>query len=656
MAIGNVIDHTNDSSTMLSPQISEESFNHEAFNNSDGDDELTPDLYSTVAVNETSPPQVSALQDDLSLLDHSLQPDANPTLIDGPSPATSIFSDNPNDETPILGEYDSNHLDQADISEANGLINLNSPQNDLSKSATTFPPNTHTAATTSARDGPTHIHSEDADTTQLQPIRDEPITPTTTFCSTEASTYGSDESEPIDPLDSRSADGLEGDSTFLQNDSVLAGPNLPAHRRSTPDTRSSSPTLSYLDEEDSDAATQLPLDNIVPIPDIPPDLDMPLQQDRLPVIATHSSLTTEHPSQSISDSLEGSPLEISLTLSLDYPETLIDSQVLTTDDEAALESPSEPTAVLSESLSSSGYPLPDLPPFPEFLLPDLKPYDPMSDARFDVGEGQYISKPVDILYITPLLSESNGQISSPQPSPSSSACFLEPSPVLLPTRPHSVNADIQSAAASTEDPVVEVSSNLSPSPPRNSARQEGHLGHDSDTVPPLDLQCLQDIDERSNIDTNILASSTHGSAITFTLPPIPATPSGSPILDGLSQYMTLHDLDAPGVVSQENSSVDLDEVSAIECTSMSGNGQSLRSGCSEPQPTSNPLDPSPDLLCPHHISHVQFRDSYLGMSTRGPSPFQRIQLGLLNVIPSIFALNRETVNRATSCSSTSPRL
>ncbi|KAF8813506.1 hypothetical protein BYT27DRAFT_7239403 [Phlegmacium glaucopus] len=707
MTIVNMMVHLNNdsgSSAMFSSQVPQESFNYEAFDYSDEEEEATPDTAATA--NETPLPQVSALQDHLGLPDHPLQDTSvNPATEDGPPLASPIFS-NLEDETPVLGEDPSGG---ANISDA-GLISHNSPQNDLTISAVTSLPDTDIpTATTPARDGATRVHSaEEAYNAEIQPIGDQPITSTTIFCASEASIHGLDEPEPVNPLDSYSASGLEGDITLLQDDS--ADPDLSAYY--TPDARSPSPTLSYVDEGDPGAAIQhseIPSDGNVN-PSTPLDPTMPSEEDRLPIITSHSSLTTE---ESTSDSLEGFQLENSLALSFDHPQTLIDSQGPITDDEEALNPRSPPatepaaTFPASPSTSSSlGYLMLNLPPLSEFpLLLDLELYNPISDTRSNVGQANNDQPPetsqspdasqgtvdcaaheIEDLNVHPEDPRDslilNGAIesyrSSPQLSSPSSTSLLEPTSV-------SVTADVQSATApadeTVEDPVVE---DLSPPCSSNPARLGVHHGLNSDALPQLDLQCLQDaddLDERSTVDTNIFATSPYGSDITFTLPLIPATPSDSPMFEGLSKYMTLHDWDAPGFVSQENPRVDLDEVSTpvqhegsdIESTlwspSTSGSSQSLSSGYSESEPASNSFELSaelnstqgsdvdsavqPDPPCPHLLSPVPIRDSYLG---GGLSPLQRIQSGLLNVIPTFFALDREKINRATSCSATSPRL
>ena len=248
-----------------------------------------------------------------------------------------------------------------------------------------------------------------------------------------------------------------------------------------------------------------------------------------------------------------------------------------------------------------------------------------------------------------------------------------PSTSLL-TRPHLVDADVQSAATSftneaiIEDPIVDsvVSSTQSPS---TSARlADRHDPSFDDEVPRSGLEGLEDgidnLNEQYNIDTNIPA--------TFILPfdIIHVTPPGSPILEGLSQYMVLHGSEAPGSVLRADQNNTLtpvqrtgertlwppSEVPRFGLLLSSANGQSLRSDLSSnppesPEPNAD-IAIQPDLPRSPHLSHAQVRDLYLGMSI---SPFERIQSGLLRVIPTFFALDRETINGTASCPATGPR-
>ena len=408
---------------MLGPQIPEESLRHEAFDYGDSEDEVSQPTIATVNPTPPSLPhftdlKVTILQGDPSVL-NSLQPDASVNFVqdDKPLLASPTFS-NLGDETSLLGE------DKA-LSE---LVNAGGQQNDLAIAAITFPPNTHTHATTPTRDSYTRGHN-------LQPTQDEPITPTKTFYAGGASIHRL-ELAPGNLLDS-STDELETSIPLLQDYSDLADPDLPAHCHSTPDTRSSSPALSYDDEEDLDASTDKTLED-------------PLGE------------------------------------------------------------------VISDNPTS------------------------LEDQRDVESEGV------------------------PQP------------------------------------------------------------------------EYLQDTDERSDVDMNI-PPSIHGSTITLSmtiLPIIPMTPANSPILEGLSQYMTSHDSDTPGVISQETSGVGSDK-STSESTSL------------EPSDKSN-LTPEPDIDIPIQpgppLSQIQIRDSHLGMSNGGLSSYQRMQMGLLHVVPTFFALSRETIN------------
>lgn len=86
------------------------------------------------------------------------------------------------------------------------------------------------------------------------------------------------------------------------NDSALAGPVL-----CTRTTGSSSPALSYVDDEDPDAATQFSkilLGNNVPIPHTTSDPKILMEQDRPSVISRPST---------------------PLSRSLDHPQTMVDS-------------------------------------------------------------------------------------------------------------------------------------------------------------------------------------------------------------------------------------------------------------------------------------------------------------------------------------------
>lgn len=191
---------------------------------------------------------------------------------------------------------------------------------------------------------------------------------------------------------------------------------------------------------------------------------------------------------------------------------------------------------------------------------------------------------------------------------------------------------------------------------------EDYHGHNSDKVLHSDPQYLEDSDNEESIYMNVLA--------TFTLPAdiIPVTPPGSPVLDGLSHYMIFPGSEAPSSVlraDQDNISTPVErDISTGERTLWppsetprfglllsSGNGQSLRNGSPQqasdlPESQGSDVDVTiqPDLPSPPHMSHVQVQDSHPGTST---SPFERMQSGLLRVIPTLFALDRKTIDRTT---------
>ena len=138
---------------------------------------------------------------------------------------------------------------------------------------------------------------------------------------------------------------------------------------------------------------------------------------------------------------------------------------------------------------------------------------------------------------------------------------------------------------------------------------------------------------------------------------IPMTPPGSPIFEGLSQYMI------PGAdleVNQDNVSTPIQhdiptgertlwpssEAPRFGLQSSSGIGQSLRSA---QQATSPPESPGlntdvvilPDSPHPHLLSHVQVSDSHLG---RSASTLEYMQLGILRLMPTVFTLRREAID------------
>lgn len=284
--------HSNNaaSSAICGPQIPDH-LNHEPFDYGDIEVKLDPNLHAIV--------------DDISLPDHPPQLDAlvHPVPENGPSL-------------------------QADISQVDALINGSSPKNDgLAVSTISSPPIKLT------RDSATHLHSaEEAHNAELQ-SSDELI--------------DADETQPLIPSGSQSANGVDEDSTHLQNDSVLPDTH-------TPSTTTSSPVLS-----DPDAATQLseiPLNRDAPNPHTTPDPNVLPEQDN---ISRHSSPASVPPSQ------------------------------LTPELENALEPPRLPTSELADTLSSLDDSLLSLPLFLDlFQMSDLKLYNPLSNERSDVDEGQ----------------------------------------------------------------------------------------------------------------------------------------------------------------------------------------------------------------------------------------------------------------------------
>lgn len=232
------------------------------------------------------------------------QPDAsvNPAPENGLPLASSNSSDVGDD---VLGEDNSNHLEQSEVDDSEkDLV--------ISTSIITF---TSTAVPTK--------DVEEVHNTELQPTRDEPVSPIMT-CTDEVSDF------------------------------VFPSPDLSAHSHSMPSTRSSSPALSYVDDEDSDTATQLSKilhDINVPNPHTQADSNIVPQQE--------FTLATEPLSQSTPDSLEGSQLRDLFIFSFDRSGALITVDV-----------DLEP---LSASLSSLGVPLLNL------HVPDLELYNLVND-------------------------------------------------------------------------------------------------------------------------------------------------------------------------------------------------------------------------------------------------------------------------------------
>lgn len=149
---------------------------------------------------------------------------------------------------------------------------------------------------------------------------------------TNVSIYGPNESHlVINSLGSQSVVGLDAENTHLQNDSVLAVPDL-----YTPSTRSSSPALSYVDPD----ATQFSLlGNNLLIPHAALDPDILMEQDRSPIISRHSTSVTEPVTQ---DFLDGFQLESSLSRSTEYTQTMVNTWQILEDNEVLEPPTSEP--------------------------------------------------------------------------------------------------------------------------------------------------------------------------------------------------------------------------------------------------------------------------------------------------------------------------
>ena len=172
----------------------------------------------------------------------------------------------------------------------------------------------------------------------------------------------------------------------------------------------------------------------------------------------------------------------------------------------------------------------------------------------------------------------------------------------------------------------------------------------SSTFPPEPSHVINDPNE-SNVDTD-----------TFALPMdiIPVTPLNSPIFEGLSQYMILgavlgvkqDNLSTPvqgDIPTGERTLRSSSEAPQIGLPVSSVNEQSPRS---VHQPTNPPESPGPnadvaiqlDLPYSHHLSHVRVWNPDLGMS-RSTSTLEHMQSEILHLMPTVFALRRETIDR-----------
>ena len=169
----------------------------------------------------------------------------------------------------------------------------------------------------------------------------------------------------------------------------------------------------------------------------------------------------------------------------------------------------------------------------------------------------------------------------------------------------------------------------------------------------LPLESSHDIDDLNKLNADIA---------TFTLPDdiIPVTPLNSPVFEGLSQYMILG---AVLEVNEENVSTPVQraDIPTGERTlrpsseslpfglpsSNTGNEQSPRSS---QQVTNLPESPGPNANAAvqlasdpphlHMIPQVQARDLHFGRST---SPIEYMQSEIWRLLPTFFALRRETI-------------
>ena len=156
---------------------------------------------------------------------------------------------------------------------------------------------------------------------------------------------------------------------------------------------------------------------------------------------------------------------------------------------------------------------------------------------------------------------------------------------------------------------------------------------------------INDSNEQYTVDT-----------ATFRLPIdiIPMTPPGSPIFEGLSQYMIHDNVSTPvqrdiPTGDSEHTLRSSSEVLPFGLPTSSGNEQSLRNAQQETDPPESP-GPNADVAqanqpeppYPHLLSLVQ--DSHLRRST---SPLGYVQSGILRFLPTIFAFRKEMIDRTT---------
>ena len=660
-------------------------FTLEPFDFDDPEAQPTPDLYPTIAtIHETSllplsplppsslvtDPEVSNLLDhslqlDTSInstqedgppsassnlgdgtFDHSLQPDpsANPTLADAPPLASSTFSDLGGD-TSVLGENDSNTLES------------NIP------------------ACTATIPGPTHVQNpQEAHNAE----EDEPSTMTHTD---EASEYEPDESELVDPSNSLSAGGLEGDlddSVFHEqsegeddsdgqaNDLALSTTTF----HTTP-----TPTEDGGMEGDHDLALSTTITTFHTTPT--PTEDGGLEGDHDLALSTTTTTFHTTPTPTEDGGLEGDHGH-------NTSDTGSSSAALDEEDTATLLSRTIDSTFmdLTSSLTPQSLPL--------SLIPDLPAHD---HKTFETGNSSSALDEEDIT--TPISHEIGPHFEDllgsldPQLSPLLTIP-LEPSAAL--TGPHS------SATITTDENLEDLAG------PSTPTRLENQNDLNSDVGPQSEYR--RDTGDLDQFDDDINIHPSASTLSTITLPDIDVTPPNSPMFEDLFQYIGSHGSDTPRVISQEVSEANLEqslysvqpeifggerilvppspEAPQIELLpSSSEDDQSLSyQPVSDPlehediiQLQSDPVADPPDVPAYDHstpdtrssspllseddyvdahteLSHETSSRSNLSITTqlnvqnqasiRSPTAFERIQSGILHAIPTLFALNRDS--------------
>ena len=179
--------------------------------------------------------------------------------------------------------------------------------------------------------------------------------------------------------------------------------------------------------------------------------------------------------------------------------------------------------------------------------------------------------------------------------------------------------------------------------------------HSSPASSTFPLESNHDSNEQYDVDT-----------ATFTLPIdiIPMTPPGSPIFEGLSQYMIFGDILGANqddvltplqrdIPTGERTLRPSSEAPPFGLPSSGGNEQSPRSAQQVVNSRESPgpnadlaIEPASSPPSPH-LPHTQVRDLHLGRSGRSPSPLEYMQSGILRLLPTIFVLRRETIDRTT---------